>query len=164
MNEFEFLKELGSGSFGKVIKVRKGKSDKEVYAMKQIKMNQLNAKEKDNALNEVRLLASIDSPNIISYKSAFFEQLGSTLCILMEFADGGDLAVIIVLTQGLIKKKIEKHQKISENFVWQVAYDILKGLRMLHANHIIHRDIKPANVFFVGGVAKIGDLNVSKVT
>jgi NIMA (never in mitosis gene a)-related kinase len=53
--------------------VRKGKSDKEIYAMKQIKMNQLNAREKDNALNEVRLLASIDSPNIISYKSAFFE-------------------------------------------------------------------------------------------
>jgi serine/threonine protein kinase len=30
-------------------------------------------------------------------------------------------------------------------------------------NKIIHRDIKPANIFFVGGVAKIGDLNVSKV-
>lgn len=40
--------------------------------MKQIKLMQLNAKEKDNALNEVRLLASIASPNVISYKSAFF--------------------------------------------------------------------------------------------
>lgn len=44
-----------------------------------------------------------------------------------------------------------------------MAFDILKGLKILHANHIIHRDIKPANVFFVGGIAKIGDLNVSKV-
>lgn len=95
MNEFEFLKELGTGSFGRVIKVRKNKSDKEVFAMKQIKLMQLNAREKDNALNEVRLLASIDSPNIISYKSAFFEEFGSTLCILMEYADGGDLAVSI---------------------------------------------------------------------
>lgn len=69
-----------------------------------------------------------------------------------------------MLIQGLIKKKIEKHQKINENFIWQVAYDILMGLKILHANHIIHRDIKPANVFFVGGTAKIGDLNVSKVT
>ena len=33
---------------------------------------QLNAREKDNALNEVRLLASIEAPNIISYKKAFF--------------------------------------------------------------------------------------------
>ena len=58
-------------------------------------MMQLNSREKDNALNEVRLLASIDSPNIISYKSAFFEEFGNTLCILMEYADGGDLAVIM---------------------------------------------------------------------
>ncbi len=68
-----------------------------------------------------------------------------------------------MITKGLIKKKMEKNQKFSENFIWQVAYDILRGLKILHSNHIIHRDIKPANVFFVGGVAKIGDLNVSKV-
>lgn len=68
--------------------------------MKQIKMMQLNAREKDNALNEVRLLASIDSPNIISYKTAFFEEMGSTLCILMEFADGGDLAVFVLLCRA----------------------------------------------------------------
>lgn len=73
--------------------------------MKQIKMNQLNAKEKDNALNEVRLLASIDSPNIISYKSAFFEEFGSTLCILMEYADGGDLAVRMCLSRGSSKTR-----------------------------------------------------------
>jgi NIMA (never in mitosis gene a)-related kinase len=65
------LKELGAGSFGRVVKVRKHQKG-DVFAMKQIKMMQLSAKEKDNALNEVRLLASIDSPNIISYKSAFF--------------------------------------------------------------------------------------------
>jgi NIMA (never in mitosis gene a)-related kinase len=35
-------------------------------------MNELSSKEKDNALNEIRLLASIDSPYIIKYKSAFF--------------------------------------------------------------------------------------------
>ena len=44
-----------------------------------------------------------------------------------------------------------------------MAYDILKGLNILHQNNIIHRDIKPANIFFVDGIAKIGDLNVSKV-
>ena len=41
--------------------------------MKTIKMMSLSAKEKDNALNEVRLLASIDSPNVIKYKGAFFQ-------------------------------------------------------------------------------------------
>lgn len=59
--------------------------------MKIIKFSKLNAKEKDNALNEVRLLASIDAPNIIKYKGAFFQEGSNTLSIVMEFADGGDL-------------------------------------------------------------------------
>jgi NIMA (never in mitosis gene a)-related kinase len=36
-------------------------------------MNQLSTKEKENALNEIRILASIESPSIISYKEAFFD-------------------------------------------------------------------------------------------
>ena len=55
----------------------------------------LNSKEKDNALNEVRLLASMDSPNIIKYKEAFYQECGNVLSIVMEFADGGDLAGMI---------------------------------------------------------------------
>lgn len=37
-------------------------------------MQKLSAKEKENALNEVRILASINHPNIASYKEAFFEE------------------------------------------------------------------------------------------
>ena len=51
----------------------------------------LNEKEKENALNEVRILASVEHENIIGYKEAFFEESSSTLCIVMEFADSGDL-------------------------------------------------------------------------
>ena len=63
-------------------------------------MKELNSKEKDNALNEVRLLASIDAPNIVKYKQAFFVEQGSLLSIVMEFADGGDLTVLLILISG----------------------------------------------------------------
>jgi NIMA (never in mitosis gene a)-related kinase 1/4/5 len=42
-------------------------------------MENLNDKEKENAINEVRILASIKHPNVISYKEAFFDEPSSTL-------------------------------------------------------------------------------------
>lgn len=53
-------------------------------------MLSLTEKEKENALNEVRILASIEHPNIISYKQAFIDEDSSSLCIVMEYADAGD--------------------------------------------------------------------------
>jgi NIMA (never in mitosis gene a)-related kinase len=54
-------------------------------------MMKLTEKERENALNEVRILASIDEPNVISYKEAFIDEPSGTLCLIMEFADNGDL-------------------------------------------------------------------------
>jgi NIMA (never in mitosis gene a)-related kinase len=51
----------------------------------------LSQKEKENALNEVRILASINDPHIVAYKEAFLTDNPSALCIVMEYADGGDL-------------------------------------------------------------------------
>lgn len=51
----------------------------------------LSDKEKDNALNEVRILASIDQPNVIAFKEAFIDESSSSLCLVMEHADNGDL-------------------------------------------------------------------------
>lgn len=67
------------------------KSDRSVYAMKKVKMGKLTAKEKENALNEVRILASINHINVIGYKDAFFEDETRSLCLVMEDATGGDL-------------------------------------------------------------------------
>lgn len=54
-------------------------------------MMQLSSKEKENALNEIRILASIDNEFIVKYKDAFYHSPTSELCIVMEFADKGDL-------------------------------------------------------------------------
>ena len=67
------------------------RSDSKEYALKQVRIAKLSEKEKTNALNEVRILASIEHPNVIAYKEAFFDEQSSTLNIVMDFADGGDL-------------------------------------------------------------------------
>lgn len=59
-------------------KVRRAE-DNEVYALKKVKMLNLSDKEKENALNEVRILASINQPNVIQYKEAFIDESSSSL-------------------------------------------------------------------------------------
>jgi NIMA (never in mitosis gene a)-related kinase len=117
----------------------------------------LSKKEKENALNEVRILASIEHPNIIAYKEWFLEESPSALCIIMEFADGGDLY------QKIVEQK-KKKKLFSEAEIWETFIQIVKGLNSLHHKQILHRDLKWANIFMnYDGTVKLGDLNVSKV-
>lgn len=57
----------GEGAYSSVYLVRRLKDSKD-YALKKVKINNLSEREKQNALNEVRILASINHPNIIGYK------------------------------------------------------------------------------------------------
>lgn len=52
----------------------KRKHDNLVYAMKKIYVKRLSDKEKDNTLNEIRILSSIDSSFVVSYKEAFYDE------------------------------------------------------------------------------------------
>lgn len=54
-------------------------TDNKEYALKKVKLVNLSEKEKQNALNEVRILASIHNPNIIAYKEAFLTDSGQSL-------------------------------------------------------------------------------------
>lgn len=66
-------------------------ADHQLYALKQVSISKLNEKERENALNEVRFLASIRHKNIIGYRAAFLDEPSETLCIIMEYANDGDL-------------------------------------------------------------------------
>ena len=156
MNGFEILSKLGDGAFSIVYKVRR-KADNKIYALKKVKMKNLNQKEKNNSINEVRILASIKSPFVISYKEAFISEEDKSLCIIMEYADKGDLYQKIVS----FKKRRLLFEEVD---VWKIFIQMTRGLKSLHDLKILHRDFKSANIFlFSDGSAKIGDLNVSKV-
>ena len=156
MDGFEILEKLGDGVYSVVYKVRR-KEDSKIYALKKVRLQNLSEKEKENSLNEVRILASVKSTFVISYKEAFIDENEKSLCIVMEYADKGDLY-----------QKICQFKKmgclIDEVDVWRIFIQMTKGLKALHDLKILHRDLKSANIFlFSDGSAKIGDLNVSKV-
>jgi len=156
MENFNIIKKIGEGAYSTVYIVRRNEDD-QLYALKKVKIQSLSLKEKQNALNEVRILASIKSPFVIGYKESFIDETDQTLCIVMEYADEGDLFQKITLYKKL-------HTTFSENDAWKIFIQITKGLHDLHSYNILHRDLKSANVFlFRDGTAKLGDLNVSKI-
>lgn len=108
-------------------------------------------------MNEVRILASIQHDNIISYKESFIMDNGKTLCIVMDYASDGDLY------QKIVKNKKLKSY-FAEDLVWKILIGAVYALAQLHELKILHRDIKSANIFLnKNGSAVLGDLNVSKV-
>lgn len=156
MNDFEIIEKLGEGSYSTVYKVLR-KADSQIYAAKKVKFNSMNQKDKQNALNEIRFLASIIHPNIAAYKEVFIDDSTSSLCLIMEYASKGDLLQMVNT-----HKKNGSHFPESE--VWSILVQSVKGLKALHSRNILHRDIKSANIFVTGtNTVQLGDLNVAKV-
>lgn len=156
INDFEIIKQLGKGVFGIVLLARR-REDNKIYAIKRVQISNLNQKEKQNALNEVRILASISHQNIIGYKESFYDETTQTLNLVLEFADDGDLAT-------KIQNYKKNNQIFKENEIWSLFIQMIKGLKVLHEHQIMHRDLKSANIFLTkSGTCKLGDLNVSKV-
>jgi len=157
--DFKQFTLLGEGAYSVVYRVLR-LADQGLYALKKVKLPSLTDKEKLNALNEIRLLASVRHENVIDYKEAFFDDNSRCLCIVTEYADAGDL-------YQLITKCHKERAHLREADVWRYLFGMCRGLKTLHELKILHRDLKCANVFLSasreGPAAKLGDFNVSKV-
>lgn len=96
MEKYEIEKVLGSGSYSKVYE-GVDKQTRNKYAIKVVELHNLSQKGQQNALNEVRLLSSINHKNIIGYREAFIDQ--NRLNVVMEYANEGDLEKLILLNK-----------------------------------------------------------------
>lgn len=150
--DFEILASLGKGSFGTVYKVKR-KEDKSIYVLKQINISQLNSKSRTAALNEVKILSSLENPHVVKYYDSFIEK--NVLNIIMEFCEGGDLSKFI---------KSQAGRPIAESKIWKFLIQMCIGLEYIHKKKILHRDIKSLNIFLTKNEdIRIGDLGVAKV-
>ncbi|KAL4494624.1 hypothetical protein ABPG72_004526 [Tetrahymena utriculariae] len=156
LRDFEILDKLGEGAYSSVFQVKR-QSDGKIYALKRVMLGTLSEQEKQNALNEVRIIASIRHPNIVNFKQCFIDSHLNCLCIIMEYVDNGDLL-------SHINKHIKNGTYFQEEEIWNVLIQVIKGLQSLHQLNIYHRDLKSANVFMnKDGSIKLGDFNVSKI-
>ena len=159
MENYEVLKQIGRGNFGKIYKIKR-KSDNKVLIWKELDYSQMNSKEKEQIVTEVNILSELNHQNIVKYYDRIIDKKNSRIYIIMEYCEGGDISQII----NQCKKNGEY---ISEETIWKIFTQVLKALHVIH-NHkqgkIIHRDIKPSNIFIdAKNNIKLGDFGLSRI-
>ncbi|HUI40445.1 MAG TPA: protein kinase [Terriglobia bacterium] len=149
IGDYEILGVLGAGGMGKVYKVRNVISDR-IEAMKILLPDLAGQKDlADRFLREIKMLASLNHPNIASLRTAL--TVGNQLVMIMEFVEGTTLAAR--LAQGPIPPAD------TVDYIEQV----LVALSYAHRQHIIHRDIKPANMMLTPqGLVKLMDFGIAR--
>ncbi|XP_078077582.1 serine/threonine-protein kinase Nek5-like [Mustelus asterias] len=153
MDEYEVIRLLGEGAFGKAFLV-KAKDDNRQVVIKEVKTAKMHQKEKEASLKEVILMEKMKHPNIVTLFDSFEER--QNLYIVMEYCDGGDLMHRINMQHGVCFAE----EQILDWFV-----QICLGLKHIHDRKILHRDIKTQNIFLCNkGVAvKLGDFGIARM-
>jgi serine/threonine protein kinase len=148
INAFETLKVLGKGHYGRVILAR-GIADKNLYAIKEMKLNQVKAKVVYTERMVMEWVA--DHPFILGLDFAFLK--GKSTFLVSKFMPGGDLFLHMQNNGG----------SFSEEAVRFYGTEIILALEHLHSMNILHRDIKPENVLLdENGHIKLADMGLSK--
>ncbi|KAF2637460.1 serine/threonine-protein kinase YPK2/YKR2 [Massarina eburnea CBS 473.64] len=133
IDDFELLKVVGKGSFGKVMQVMY-KNTHRIYALKTIrKAHIISRSEVAHTLAERSVLAQINNPFIVPLKFSF--QSPEKLYLVLAFVNGGELF-----------HHLQKEQRFDINRARFYAAELLCALECLHGFNVIYRDLKPENI------------------
>lgn len=154
MDKYRKVKVVGKGSFGYAVLVQ-AISDRKQHIMKIIDVSRMDRKQKEEALNEVHVLKAMRHPYIVTYRESFMDK--RCLCIVMDYADGGDMY-----------HKIAEQKKLGRGFSERQIIDwfvqICLALKHVHDRKILHRDLKTQNIFLTSkGEVKVGDFGIARV-
>jgi NIMA (never in mitosis gene a)-related kinase len=144
---------LGEGAFGKCY-LCECLADHTFVAIKQIDLHSQSEAERKEALKEAKILEAFDHPNIIKFREVYKTRSGK-LCIVMDYADGGDVSTQI---------KNQRGRYFTEAQVLDWFVQVCLAMKHVHDRKVLHRDIKSQNVFLTkAGIVKLGDFGIARV-
>lgn len=150
IDDFELLKVLGKGAFGKVMLAQK-KDNRRIYAIKVLKkQNIIEQDQLEHTKAEKLILQHINHPFLVGLEYAF--QTPEKLYFVMEFMQGGELF-----------QHLRTQKRFSESQAKFYAACITLGLGHLHNKNYIYRDLKLENILLDEfGYAKLTDFGLAK--
>ena len=152
IEDFELLRVLGRGSFGKVMLVKKkDDANNTLYAMKTLRKQQLVKRNQlDHAETEKYVLQQIHNPFLVHLYYAF--QTMDKLYMVIDYMGGGELFYWL-----------KKDKKFSENRCRLYAAELSLALDALHSKNIVYRDLKPENILLDSqGHIRVTDFGLAK--
>ena len=150
LEDFELLKVLGRGAFGKVILCQKLDS-KKYYAVKILsKQNIVETDQLEHTKAEKKILQHVNHPFLVNLEYAF--QTPEKLYFVMEFMRGGELF-----------QHLRKSKRFSEKRAKFYTACIVSGISFLHNKNYIYRDLKLENLLLDDkGYCKLTDFGLAK--
>ncbi|GAW19232.1 hypothetical protein ANO14919_087170 [Xylariales sp. No.14919] len=150
LNDFDLLRTLGTGSFGRVHLVQ-SKHNQRFYAVKVLKKAQVvKMKQVEHTNDERRMLGEVKHPFLITLWGTF--QDARNLYMVMDFVEGGELF-------SLLRKSGRFPNPVAKFY----AAEVTLALEYLHSRNIIYRDLKPENLLLDRhGHLKITDFGFAK--
>ena len=157
--DFDIIKQIGEGTFGKIFCIEWPKNKKK-YAMKKMilrTMDELSLnQEKTNLL--FNFIKKTNSNGVIKLYGDQCVQKNDAeyiYYVLMELAS--------IDWEKEIKKRSESKKYYSEGELMQILNQLITSFALLQKNNITHRDIKPQNILIVNDVYKICDFGEAKI-
>lgn len=134
---YEPISLLGNGAFGKV-RLFRSKTSKDLrFAIKTIKKENMPKELFNFLIDEVKIIAKMDHPNIVKYYETYEDE--NYVHIVMEYLQGEDLFKLILA---------KKNDNFSEKDIADIISCLMKAVAYIHNQKIVHRDIKPENILF----------------
>ena len=150
---YEITHKLGGGAFGVVYRARKQSIGKD-YAIKFLKVDD-DAEVRRGVLAEldqVSLFAQVDHPNLVAIEDRGV--VDGIPYVVMGYAGSETLEDRLKAGGGAAAK----------DELLRLFLQACRGVQALHERSLVHFDVKPANVFVKGGIARIGDYGLSRLT
>ena len=151
LNDFQIIKLLGKGAFGKVLLVY-NEELKKYFAMKTLKKDYIKKYAQTKHTKEERkILEKIDYPFISKLYYAF--QNDKKLFMITEYMPGGEMFF-----------HLHNNDHFSEYKSKFYIAEITLAIDHLHKNNILYRDLKPENILLDElGHIKLTDFGLSKI-
>jgi len=150
---YSHVRDIGSGSYGRALLVKDSRGG--LHVLKAIDISRLESKERRDAVNEVRVLSGLKHPYVVAYRESFLD--GRFLCIVMDYAEGGDLYTRIMNTRTA-------RQTFPQATLVRWFTQAALALKHFHQRLVLHRDLKSQNLFLTAsGRVRVGDFGIAKV-